>query len=363
MVELCLQSDENDSPERLVEKLLTELASVETDARAGLRLISEDGVHCFVTHSGEQLDQPVPSEDDTPETDRLFPSLGHEYIAQLPNARGTIHLAAPTTTAQRAQAYELQLPRVGAILLVAIDGATAKRQVSTLRHELWQLQKLATIGQSAASVVHELNNPLTTIMAYSEFLMRRCEDGAGDDAILDRLARIHEAASRIQHFSRQLIDYSRPATVLRGPVAIHAVIDRALGFCMHLLRSSDIVVERSYCDLPVIDGLETPLTQVFVNLITNAWHAMRDGAGTLRLATRREDDMIIIEVSDEGRGIAPENLSRLFDAYFTTKTKTTGVGLGLHIVQQVIIDHGGRITATNREPRGALFTIELPLDD
>jgi signal transduction histidine kinase len=144
-------------------------------------------------------------------------------------------------------------------------------------------------------------------------------------------------------------------------VAIHAVIDRALGFCMHLLGSSDIVVERSYCDLPMIDGLETPLTQVFVNLITNAWHAMRDDAGTLRLATRREDDMIIIQVSDEGRGIAPENLGRLFDAYFTTKSKTTGIGLGLHIVHQIIVDHGGRISATNREPRGARFTIELPL--
>jgi len=362
MIELCLRSDENDSPERLVEKLLTELASVEAGALAGLRLGTDDDVRCFVAHSSEDLDQPIPSEHETQETDRMFPSLGHEYIAQLPNARGTIHLATPTTTAQSAQAYELQLPRVGAILLVALDGATAKREVSTLRHELWQLQKLATIGQSAASVVHELNNPLTTIMAYSDFLIRRCEEGSGDETMVDRLARIHEAASRIQQFSRQLIDYSRPATLLPGPVAIHTVIDRALGFCMHLLRSSDIVVERSYCDLPVIDGMETPLTQVFVNLITNAWHAMRDSAGTLRLATRRDGDTMIIQVSDEGRGIAPENLGRLFDAYFTTKTKTTGVGLGLHIVHQVIVDHGGRITAANREPRGALFTIELPLD-
>jgi C4-dicarboxylate-specific signal transduction histidine kinase len=361
MLELCLLTDENDSSECLVQKLLTELASVEAGARAGLRLIADQGVHHFVSHSSEELDQPVPWADEIRETDRMFPELGHEHIAQLPNAQGTIHLAAPTTTEQHAQAYQLQLPRVGAILLLALDASAAKRKVSTLRHELWQLQKLATIGQSAASVVHELNNPLTTIMAYSDFLMRRCEEGSGDDAMLDRLARIHEAAIRIQHFSRQLIDYSRPSSVLPGPVAIHAVIDRALGFCMHLLGSSDIVVERSYCDLPVIDGLETPLTQVFVNLITNAWHAMRDDAGTLRLATRREDDTIIIQVSDEGRGIAPENLGRLFDAYFTTKSKTTGIGLGLHIVHQIIVDHGGRITATNREPRGALFTIELPL--
>jgi C4-dicarboxylate-specific signal transduction histidine kinase len=227
--------------------------------------------------------------------------------------------------------------------------------------ELWQLQKLATIGRSAASVVHELNNPLTTIMAYSDFLMRRCEQGDGDNTTLEHLARIHEAAARIQQFSRQLIDYSRPASSLSGPVDLHTVIDRALSFCMHLLRSSDIGVERSYRDIPVIDGLETPLTQVFVNLITNAWHAMEESSGTLRLATKQHDGTVIIEVSDDGHGIAAEHLPRLFDAYYTTKTKSTGVGLGLHIVQQIITDHDGTIRVANRDPGGAVFTIELPL--
>ena len=138
---------------------------------------------------------------------------------------------------------------------------------------LAQLEKLATIGQTASQIVHELNNPLTAIVAYSDYLTRRLKDHELPDSDIGRLMKITEAAMRIQRFCRELTDYSRPTHTLHAPIDIHDVIDRALSFCVHGLRSQDIAVERVYRDVPMVVGVDTALTQVFVNLITT--HATR----------------------------------------------------------------------------------------
>jgi signal transduction histidine kinase len=205
-----------------------------------------------------------------------------------------------------------------------------------------------------------MNNPLTAIVAYTDYLQKRFEHGQRADTDLERLHRIGEAASRLQRFCRDLTDYSRPESTLLAPIDVHTVLDRALGFCMHGLRSADITVVRSYRDVPLIMGKDTQLTQVFVNLITNASHAMEHG-GTLRIDTIRRDNEVLVEVADEGHGIPADVLPRIFDSYFTTKPRGSGIGLGLSIVKQVIVAHGGQVRAAAREPRGTVFSILLPI--
>ena len=354
MAEIAIEAFDSDAWEQTVDMMLRQLASLEPTGRAGLRLtqneeqLSQHSVMAFASHLEEASIE---------DGQRMFPQAAQEHIVALPAGRGSLHVAASKFESHSPQSLDLQLPRAGALLLLAADRASQRRLNQHLQRQLWQSQKLATVGQSAASVVHELNNPLTTIMTYSDFLLKRFD---ADDTMRDRLHRIHEAGQRIHLFSKQLLDYSRPSTSLAAPVDIHAVMDRALSFCMHLLRSSDVAIERSYRDVPMLKGLETPLTQVFVNLITNAKSAMGDKSGTIRLATRSTESHVTIEVSDEGSGIAAEHLPHLFDAYFTTKNKAKGVGLGLHIVKQIISEHGGDIRATNRPTGGALFIIELP---
>jgi signal transduction histidine kinase len=295
--------------------------------------------------------------------DRLFPTLAVEVAAPIPldGEEGSIHLGAPNLERLDEPALRALLTQAGAIVALVARLGRSEEKARTLAGHLAQLEKLASVGRTAAGIVHELNNPLTTVIAYSDYLARRLRSNPVEPTDLERLERIHEAASRIQRFSRDLIDYSRPAQSLPMPVDLHQVMDRALGFCMHGLRGADITVERSYRDIPSIEGVESPLTQVFVNLFTNAWHAMAHGGGVLRIETSWMGDRVRVEVSDDGPGIDPLHLARVFDPYFTTKSPGAGVGLGLSIVRQIIGDHGGSVDAANRTPRGATFRIELPV--
>src|SRR5262249_37510673 len=146
-------------------------------------------------------------------------------------------------------------------------------EVGVLQAQVIQSEKLASLGQIAAGVVHELNNPLTSIVAYSDYLRKKGERNGADVADLERLTRINEAAERILRFSRDLIAYSRPSTEVPAPVAIHDVIDRALVFCEHVLERTGVMVERTFGDVKLVRGVAGQLTQVFVNLFTNACQA------------------------------------------------------------------------------------------
>ncbi len=301
----------------------------------------------------------------------LFPGLAEEIVAPLAApVRGSLHVAAASFERFDRHGAHALVTQAAVVVSLAVRLARAASRVKVLDAEVIQLEKLASLGRSATGIVHELNNPLTAILAYSEYLSQKLH-GAAEPTDLDRLGRIIEAAHRIQRYSRDLVDYSRPAAGLPAPVDLHDVIDRALGFCMHGLSGAAIQVERSYGEIPFVDGVESPLTQVFVNLFTNAWHAMAETGGILRIRTflaqggsgpaARDRGIVVVEVADDGPGIAEDHLARVFDAYFTTKPKGIGTGLGLDIVRQIVGDHGGRIHAQNHPPHGALFRIDLPL--
>jgi signal transduction histidine kinase len=217
-----------------------------------------------------------------------------------------------------------------------------------------------------AGVVHELNNPLTSIIAYSDYLTKKLSRGESqnlaDDA--ERVRRIGEAAERILKFTRDLVAYARPTGDARGPVRIEEVIERALVFCEHEFSDSNVEIEQDFAEpLPTIPGITGQLTQVFVNLFTNAAHAMTEHGGVLSISVRAADSgqSLRIEVSDTGGGIPTEAMPQIFEPFFTTKTDGRGTGLGLSIVRGILDAHGGTIQVASAPAEGTRFTLTLPV--
>jgi len=297
---------------------------------------------------------------------RLFAELGHEWIVDLGKG-STLHVAAEDP----ARLAEARVPadRLSMALRFLIERTTAldalrntRRESEELRLQVIHSEKLASLGQIAAGIVHELNNPLTSILAYSDYLRREWQRRGMDAADTERLRRIYEAADRILAFTRDLIAYSRPSASVPGPVDIREVLERALLFCEHVIATHKVLVERAFGNTRLITGVSGQLTQVFVNLITNAAQAMSKSGGRLLISLQMNEDQrfVVVRVADEGHGIREEHQARLFEPYFTTKSDGTGTGLGLPIVLNIVKGHGGTIRAENHEC-GAVFVVELPV--
>ncbi len=248
-----------------------------------------------------------------------------------------------------------------------IDGVIAigqdSERIKSLEHRLIQAEKLATLGQLAAGVVHELNNPLTSISVYGDYLVRFHErNGEEDD--LDKARKIVEGASRIQKLTRDLMNYARPSGDVE-PVAINEVVRQALVFCEHVLKRAEAVVELRLGDgLPFVRAIRTQLHQVLINLITNACHALPAPDQELRLTTSLtlDGEHLLIEVADRGVGIDELDRARIFEPFFTTKKDGKGTGLGLSIVKNIVEGHGGTITFESQVGQGTRFFITLPIE-
>lgn len=328
------------------------------DLFIGVCVPNVDGSQLVVRHA------PRPSQPRINDAARLFPEADDEVVLELPLDPGsTLHVAGDSLAFYRDhEALALALGSLVRRWRFVLDLRRDAGEVHSLRDKAVQSDKLAGLGRMAASIVHELNNPLTSIVAYADFLRKRWEEGPLDPADGERLARISEAATRVLSFTRDLVAYSRPSSAEPTLLNLHDVLERALQFCEHVLEGSRVTVERSYGDLPPIRGLHGPLTQVFVNLITNACQAMTDG-GVLSLSTSVDTDgrMVEIAVADDGHGIPDEHASKLFEAYFTTRGDGGGSGLGLNIVRTIVHSHGGSVCARNRTPSsGSVFVVRLP---
>jgi signal transduction histidine kinase len=339
---------------------------------------------CFVGPGGRQqviCRHPVEGGHPGVDPTRLFPGYEHEMILEVPGDSGqasgsTLHAACDDDATLRADGPSVRLLRRAAQVLrrgidharTHIAGKRARTEVQTLTSQMVQAEKLASLGQIAAGMVHELNNPLTSIVAYTDYLMKRwhAKRETADPDELERLRRIGESAHRLLRFTRDLVSYARPSGDIPVPVPLHGVIDQALAFCEHVLVESSASVERNFGDgmLPV-RGLPEQLTQVFVNLITNACHAMPPAGGTITIGTELADGdgRVRVVVADTGHGISEQNVARVFVPFFTTKGDGRGTGLGLAIVKSIVEGHGGQITVES-EPavrEGTQFILLLPV--
>lgn len=301
---------------------------------------------------------------------RLFPSVRYEHIAVCDETLAcTLHAAHDDAgRVATGSAETLLVTRAARLLGAALRHADAlelaherERQLSHLSAEMVQTSKLASLGELAAGVVHELNNPLTSIVAYSDYLRKKGEQAQSDAEDLERLRRISEAADRILRFSRDLGTYARPSSGVVTLLRVGEVIDRARIFCDHVLANAGAKLTVDVpAVVPPLRGVGSELTQVFVNLLTNACHAVPEEGGQVTVRAQVEAGFVEIEVSDNGHGIDSRVLPRIFDPFFTTKAVGRGTGLGLSISRNIVLRHGGTIEAQSSKA-GARFRVRLPL--
>ncbi len=225
-------------------------------------------------------------------------------------------------------------------------------------------EKLAAVGRLAAGVVHEINNPLATISACAESLEARVNEGAFDGSpaledLREYLGLIRSEAFRCKSITMGLLDFSRTRTSDHVTINLADVIRSAVRLLSHQKRSPavDFKVEIAHDLLPV-SGDPGQLQQAVIALATNALDAMGD-SGTLTIVGRNEDDKVVVEVSDTGVGILPENLPKIFEPFFTTKEIGRGTGLGLAVCYGILTEHGGTLDVQSTVGSGTTFTITL----
>jgi len=244
----------------------------------------------------------------------------------------------------------------------ALLGRSFNHMIETMertQEELVHKEKLASMGQLAAGVAHEINNPLGSILLFAEASHK---DTAEDDRRKDDLRMIIEETLRCKKIVSGLLNFARQQEVLAQESDIHHILQQAINGVAHQPSFSKVQIETHFApDLPHIQADPPQLVQVFVNLLNNSAEAMPEG-GTVTLRTRMQGQRAIeITLEDTGAGIPEENLDKLFNPFFTTKPLGKGTGLGLSIVYGIIKMHRGQISVKSRPGMGTTFTITLPL--
>jgi PAS domain S-box-containing protein len=230
-----------------------------------------------------------------------------------------------------------------------------------MQEQLMVTNRLASVGELAAGVAHEINNPLTGILGFSELLL----ESALPDNIRKDVEIIHSEARRSAEIIKNLLVFARRHNPAKELLNVNEIIQRVLALRAYDTKLNNIdVIPHLDPDLPEITADAFQLQQVFLNIVINAEFFMLKAhqRGTLTITTGydKKNDRVRIVITDDGPGIAPENLDRLFDPFFTTKEVDQGTGLGLSISHGVIKQHGGAIRAENQSGGGAAFIIELP---
>jgi two-component system, NtrC family, sensor kinase len=246
---------------------------------------------------------------------------------------------------------------------IAMLGHTFNRMAATLQQtqqELLHKERLASMGQLAAGVAHEINNPLGTILLFADAMYRETDE---EDAHAGDLKMIIDETVRCKNIVAGLLNFARQQELLTQETDVHALLERAIESVSYHAAFDPLTILREYAaELPPIQADPEQLQQVFINLLNNAAEAMAEG-GIVTISTQRlPDGRVQIELADTGPGISEENLRRLFVPFFTTKEAGKGIGLGLSIVYGIIKMHRGQISVESREGEGTTFTITLPVE-
>jgi signal transduction histidine kinase/Fe-S-cluster-containing hydrogenase component 2 len=232
------------------------------------------------------------------------------------------------------------------------------QELEHAQYQLIRTEKLAALGQLAAGVAHEINNPLGTITIYAHILLKNME---ADDPRRDDVMLIISEANRTKDIVKGLLSFARETKLKPGDADINELLEDTLGLLVNQLLFQNIKIKKGFSqDLPTIFADATQLKQVFLNIILNAAQAM-EGRGNLTITTWQEKNYIKIKIRDTGPGILPEHVGKLFNPFFTTKEK--GTGLGLAISYGIIERHSGKIEVDTELEKGSTFTISLPIEN
>jgi signal transduction histidine kinase/CheY-like chemotaxis protein len=254
---------------------------------------------------------------------------------------------------------------------IALQGALAvensrlyegvKQQMAELKQtqaQLVQSAKLAAIGELAANIAHEINNPLTTVLGFASFIAERLTP---DDPMREELTLIQDEASRARDIVRDLLQFSRQRDFMPETVNLNQVLEQVIGMLRRQGAFGAVTVNEQYAaELPCVEVDVSRIKQVFLNIINNAVYVMAEG-GTLTVRTIAGSRGVRVDFEDTGPGIAPEHRDRIFDPFFTTKPEVSGTGLGLSVSLGIVQSHGGTIEVASEVGQGTTFTVALPL--
>jgi signal transduction histidine kinase len=239
---------------------------------------------------------------------------------------------------------------------MAVDIARLKE----INQALIRTEKLATAGTLAAGVAHEVNNPLASISSLVQSLQSRAQDDRDRETLRVILTQI----TRITNVLRSLMDFARPQPPTRTATDLNQTLAKSLELARFDKRFKQLEVQVEFSNnLPLLQIDGDQMQQVFLNLLLNARDAIEEagnnGSGEIKIVTRRTEQEVIVEITDNGIGITPENLARLFDPFFSTKPTGQGTGLGLAVSHGIVAAHGGRIAITPLT-QGTQVTIAFP---
>jgi two-component system NtrC family sensor kinase len=243
------------------------------------------------------------------------------------------------------------------------------QQLKAAQRKLVQSDRLATLGQLAASVAHEINNPISGVLNLSMLLERLMAAGTyppgRETEFRKYLSLITTETARVGRIVSDLLAFSRRSKPQRAPADLNKLVRTTIGLADHKLKliSAEIVLDLQE-NLPPVECDSSQIQQVILNLVLNGAQAMQpNGGGKLTIRTRliQQDNTVELCVEDTGEGIAPENLSKIFDPFFTTKAEGKGVGLGLAVLYGIVKAHEGEVEVASQRNRGTTFTVTLPL--
>jgi signal transduction histidine kinase/CheY-like chemotaxis protein len=282
---------------------------------------------------GEKLSQQSYSDEDG----RLLEALSNHLSINLENARLYSDVLREVVERKRAEEERLELER--------------KIQINS---------RLTSIGEMAAGIAHEINNPLTPILGFADMLLKR--DLPED--VKDDLQIIRDSARRTADVTRRLLLFARQSKPMRTLCNINEVVETTLQLRAYHLKTNNIkVITELDPELPQTMADAGQLQQVVLNLIMNAEYSMvhARGGGNLLIKTEKMGNIICLSVKDDGPGISKENMEKLFTPFFSTKKVSEGTGLGLSVCHGIVAEHNGRIYAESKVGKGATFIVELPV--
>lgn len=285
----------------------------------------------------------------------------------LPPALGALVVAAAFASLPLAA-----LLAMAALVMAALHARTlmerltrAEEAKDSLNAQLIQSQKLAAVGELSAGIAHEINNPIAIIAQETEWaghLVGEAEKNSAADfsEIRDSLREIRAQVDRCKNITHKLLDFARKREPVLQEVDVARLIDDMARLVDKEAAYKNVSLARNMAqDLPLLRTDSPLLRQVVLNLMTNALQAV-DRGGAIEVAAEADQDEVRIRVSDNGPGIAPENMDKIFNPFFTTKPPGQGTGLGLSLCHNLVNGMGGRIRVKSQPGNGAVFTVHLP---
>ena len=228
----------------------------------------------------------------------------------------------------------------------------------SLEQQLIHAQKMESIGLLAAGLAHEVGNPLTSISSLVQVIQRT----TSDEFTQDKLELIKSQINRISKIIRDLVDFSRPSNYMVVPTDLVKTLSAAVEIVKMGKKAKDITfLTRVRMQIPLLPLVPDQISQVFINILLNAVDALQGKRGTIVSEVEQDDDHIKVTITDNGHGIAEENLPKIFEPFFTTKRVGEGTGLGLWVSYGIVRSFGGDITVSSEWAKGTTFTLVFPL--